>query len=593
MDNYILRLLGLIIKIVIVNYIQAQQSPVTNFVINGSFEQGDNPTCTGQATEPYITGWFSNVESRDCNNYFFGPSNFHSPDLYDEHIDNYINPNCDFPVAISRSSSGAYNGSRYIAMSNYELIQTDIGALIPGRIYTLSLYIQLSNYNLSSWNGESSLKVYLARQKIKYKGNQCDDFCKSDYVEHQDGLMQEIYNLHTFNLHSNNIPYNQWRRISFSFRADETWYIPTTNIAKWLAFEVVQNNYSQPQNPGPGCTISDIFIDEVQLAYADYCFSNCSPSLGSIVYSPYSDYSTTGIFPNVLIANTNPFTFYVKNATGIDFTLFNTWQYDVPIFKKHAFDPNGLKDMGYDDYQFLWNGNKPDGTKFPQDVYGFTIRIWNCNIGQEVLYTGTLTYLVNSLFSFPDWPDIINYELIDCCDDVEYYQNVTLNGNYRKDVSDFITAGENVTSGTQGPVIVNTGANVKFFADNAINLEQGFTVLPNAQFEATLQSCLYGTRNFINIFRERTNNIDTNKIIQNLFVFNDISNPNKIYYFSNNNDEYDLLTLQIVDINGRIIKSYYNLPNKGSVDVSGLSKGVYIAKLMSAGNYSINKIYIE
>lgn len=183
----------------------------------------------------------------------------------------------------------------------------------------------------------------------------------------------------------------------------------------------------------------------------------------------------------------------IENAIGIDFRVFADWQFNAPIWEQYAFDPNGLKDAGWPDYQLYWIGEDANGNVFPQSgSYWYYLKMWNCLPANMIVYQQqSLTYLVGS-GNFEQPPDIVNYELDDCCDDHAYFQNTTFTGNFRKDVHDFITAGENVTAGTQGPVVVSSSANVLFHAGNAINLEPGFSVASGGVFTAVISDCIYG-----------------------------------------------------------------------------------------------------
>ncbi|HHG85346.1 MAG TPA: T9SS type A sorting domain-containing protein, partial [Bacteroidetes bacterium] len=68
-----------------------------------------------------------------------------------------------------------------------------------------------------------------------------------------------------------------------------------------------------------------------------------------------------------------------------------------------------------------------------------------------------------------------------------YIQNVTLTGNKTYQVHGKIFAGSNVDpSQTAGPVNINSGANVNFFASNSITMDPGFNVFLGATFTAAI-----------------------------------------------------------------------------------------------------------
>ncbi len=220
-----------------------------------------------------------------------------------------------------------------------------------------------------------------------------------------------------------------------------------------------------------------IYVDDVSVNALPLCYHICIPQLSSITYST---------IPNAMIGNTNKtFRVLIENAMGIEFIMFDTWGGE--FYHYNSFDPNGLKNPGYSDFLLEWNGNNDQGNNVPQDVYVIYLRMWNCN-EQIIINNLSLTVFPPSEPAFVI-PEIHNNVLADCCEDFKYYQNIEFTGTFRKDVNDFIMAGENVTSGPTGPVIVKSGANVKFVAGNQIIIEPGFSVELGANFEGIIAEC--------------------------------------------------------------------------------------------------------
>ena len=187
-----------------------------------------------------------------------------------------------------------------------------------------------------------------------------------------------------------------------------------------------------------------------------------------------------------------PWYFKVKNATEIWFTVFN--ESGNEYFYAHEKNPLGLEliEPGYDHYQFMWNGYS-NNRNVVLSVFSYNLRIANCN---DYIYYQGAADANNAITVIPgdQPPIIIPYFYTDafidnCCAPNADYQNIQFTGTFRKDVEDFIIAGENVTTGPTGPVIVNNNANVTFNAGNYITLMPGFSVENGAKFHANCKDC--------------------------------------------------------------------------------------------------------
>jgi hypothetical protein len=575
-------------------------SQAGNLVPNGDFEDGSSPYCVGQAYDDYIDYWYSNQVQKTEGG---GITRYHSPDLYEGGT--FLNPNDPLCNSLSYSAplSGAYSGNRSIGMGSYELIQTEIAPMTPGKYYTLSFYIQPKMFGFSDWTGKNDLVVKLSRQKVEYVdcGN-CDYEtelkCSEDYVTHKSGISQEFFELGRINLDIDNYTIDEWQRVSFTFRANEHWDLPTINRAVWLSIEMRLVNFTD-QTGTWSCFDDFIYIDNVRLEESTFCNSQCSPSLQPITYSTDPvNYNST--LPNGMTAEgyaiiggnfLTPFTLYVKDAMGIDLAIYDDqWQYSIPLVTISAFDPNGLQDVGYNDYQFFWDGQLPDGSFLPQDTYFYTIRMWSCE-SDLFLPDNDIQYFISNT-TFMDVPNILNSSLKNCCDDNEVYNNITFSNDFRKDVTDYIIAGD------IGPVTVTSGTTVEFYAGNDIILGPNFNALSGSDFTAYLQDCIYGPKSLqsskqrIEIPTSSSITLISDKL-EDIRIINSITNDGSVGYKLVGLS--DITSIKILDLGGNIISqgALYNT-KEGKIDFSNYSNGVYFIIFETTSGYvSTKKIVVS
>lgn len=558
-----------------------------NLISNGDFEDGDTPVCWGQAGNPYLDNWTSNAHDIETEGGQF--LRYHSPDLYDDNI--IFNPNSSDcgSSAIPRPTGGALSGNRSVGMSTYELIQIEIEPLISGKFYTFSSYIQTSSVFPSQIAGNCELVLSIAREEVKYENNSPDDdpetdfleeICDPEYVNYQDGILnlsQEIFRIGTIDLNQTDFPFGDWNRGSITFRANDEWNFPSSNRAVWLIVEVRQKNYVDGAN-NDECFEDYIYLDDVWLEQSTFCASNCSPSLQPISYS--TDPNTyNNQLPNGMAAEgfiqlpnnfyLNPFTVYVKDAMGIDLAIYDDqWQFNTPIYTQSAFDPNGLKDVGFDDYQFVWDGQLPDGSFLQEDTYFYTIRLWSC-VNDLFLPDNDLQYIVanNAIIEIPD---ILNAGLKNCCDDFEVYNNITFPNIFRKDVNDYILAGD------LGPAIVQAGSSVKFFAGNNIILGPNFFAQPGSSFTAEIQDCVYGHKALSAVGRTRLENpISTSNILNpTVNLKANVLNGTNLQYFTV--DKSTIKEYSIFDLQGNLLAENSLNNQAGEIDMISIASGMYL-----------------
>lgn len=562
----------------------------TEYIINGNFESGSTPTCWAQGD--FASSW----ESR----YRYENGNYlHSPDYYDNSV---VFPfgNCTggFGVAdgFLKPTVGAKSGTRFMGLGTYELIQQQYSSdLVPDLHYTVSMEVILSDMYPSSWNGTGRVKVGLAKNKVKYK-NETGDQCSENYVTYKDEPFQDIRIIGTFDLNMASNPTSEgWKRISASFRAWE-------NIAAydWFFIDVEIPGYTPGSDPY-SCAGDYIFVDDVSMKRAQFCFSPCSPDLGPI---------THGVLPDAMLANGfnpqlgyGPFDLLIENAIGIDFRVYGDWQSNAPIWEQHAFDPNGLKDVGFPDYQLYWIGEDANGNVFQQSgSYWYYLKMWNCLPGNMIVYEQrSLTYAVGT-GNYVQPPDIVNYELNDCCDEYAFFQNTSFAGYYQKDVEDFITAGANVTGGSSGPVLVSAGANVLFHAGNVINLEPGFSVASGGVFAAAISNCIYGDLRSMaqsrRIIRELAPDEahGFNSLEECITAWPNPSGAGRVQVLihpQKGMEQESLVKLIISSMNGRVIKEV--MAQQGQVvDLMFPESGVYMVRAVDSDQrtFDVEKVVI-
>lgn len=338
-----------------------------------------------------------------------------------------------------------------------------------------------------------------------------------------------------------------------------------------------------------------VYIDDISITQMDFCDNICAKSNGGV--------TATSIIPNAMIGNygLNFFATF-QNANELTFRVFNRW--GCLIYESYNYDPNSLVDPGYDDFAIVWNGNRniinPCNTSYADvivpDLYTITINATSCT-GADYYYIGDLT--VVDIYSPPavPYPATQNSE-VDCCPTDKYYQNHDFYSNSRTDVDNAIIAGSNVTGGTTGPVIVHVNANVKFYAGNAINLEPGFSIESGGLFSAYIQPCgqterMYSPRSLREQYENMRKNINEDSIAVRLYSKIKIApNPNAGQFTItglNTNDFRENSVITITNMYGSIVYKTETTGSSISVDLSMLSKGIYLVKVE---NY-LQKIQIE
>ncbi len=296
----------------------------TNLILNGGFEDG--PTYY-PATFAQFTGINSNIGPYNwiSQNYVenagtLNETNSHSPDWYGMGFQNY-----------DAVSSGAHGGSYYMGMANYELIQQPI-SLEKGKLYCVSLYIQLSNHLGNSYvtnTNSDPLNIYVSDSRIEYSGDDYDDHCDNSWAEF-DGSVEQVG---TFDLNTNLYPVGTgWYKL--------TRLIRPRNYKNWIAFQIG----GPTNNPCNHQTI--VIIDDIKIL--SICDLPCIPpeAFQPIQYTKdKSDWSNNN-FPNAGLTGPNnliiqlpngltevrtPWHVYIKNALGVEFTVMDRWGTQIDL----------------------------------------------------------------------------------------------------------------------------------------------------------------------------------------------------------------------------------------------------------------------
>ncbi|MDT8411013.1 MAG: T9SS type A sorting domain-containing protein [Vicingaceae bacterium] len=319
------------------------------------------------------------------------------------------------------------------------------------------------------------------------------------------------------------------------------------------------------------------------------CAHVCTPK------EPVNFYQIQGS-PNVLatamIGNSAANWFMlIENASNVEFTVFNRWGLEVYNYK--AYDPSGLKDIGYNDYAFEWNGHDNNGNALPQGLYNFNLEIKNCKF--KIDETAQPLFILSCSCT-----PVINYPyktkwLKNCCKENAIFDNITFPNGFREDVNDFIMAGVN------NPTIVDYGTKVDFFAGQSIVLGNGFQSYGN--FTAEITPC--GSFNMKKL--NRHNNLITSSQIDSIYADYNLGkdalyglknptifpNPTAASINITQLNNFVDGNIEIINLMGQVIFSQTIQNHQMSVNLSEYNKGIYLVKISSDKEQVIEKIILE
>lgn len=356
-----------------------------------------------------------------------------------------------------------------------------------------------------------------------------------------------------------------------------TWYKYTSEpqlVAnteyKWLAIK--GENIA-----GDGSSSRYVFVDDIEVRKYGFCDHICSTS------GTTDDIEFTNVIPDGMVGNTgvNFFT-TIKNANHVEFYVWNL--FGELAYYWNSFDLNGLVDPGFSDFALIWNGNSTLTGNDMITETAYPMRI----IARSCVDTVVINNVIN-LVAIADPPAVPydetqNRQAPDCCPDFEYIQNTTYTDYASVNVDDFIIAGENVTAGPTGPVIVSNSADVRYRAGNNIDLQPGFSVSPGGLFAAKIEPC--GASPKTNIFNNRAYYESLRKEKEGKGGYNE-DMLSHIYVSPNpNNGLFDIMglseehtSLEILDMFGTI--HYYQELRSRTTNMSlpHLKAGMYMVKV--------------
>jgi len=473
----------MVFSILLFSFIYIDSFAQENLIPNGNYESGGTPGCQYDCTawgDYQISDWMQSAGSFDWFDWYAYPC---PP----------VTGRVDPTTKLSNRCVGFYG------IKNYSHSYKDGASDCPVNNVNESMMVQLKHKLRSG-------RTYKFKTKLYFNSGHFTTPPTSDLkIILRFSTSKDWSHLTSYAPNgnpNNNVKFNV--PITIDYTKINQWIDIETNIAvpldfnymvDWLIIQGDENNQE-----------SYIYFDDTEL-YSS-CESYCAPANISDPIEFVSGAEPQDM--NVCVVNTSPWGFIVKNSTEIWFRVFYSWGGEFVYI--HEKNPDGLLDPGYSDYMFLWNGCNDGGTVPPDGtVFSYVLKIANCN---DYLYSHGSPEGNNSITVFGDPnnnpPETVPYYYSDsfnedCCEDNKYYQNTLFTGTFRKDVNNFIIAGENVTNGTTGPVIVKNGANVKFNAGNNILLEPGFSVEYGATFEANIADCAENINKIIKTKRYELN----------------------------------------------------------------------------------------
>lgn len=441
-----------------------------NILSNGGFEEGaDLPTAPGQLNK-------CNYWERE------GDEETHTADWY--HTSSFT----------GYTGSDGHNASNgFVGILQYEVIQQDIpfsDVPKPGHIpYILEMYIKLDEQfptgGVSTYWSDSYLRVYLSKQKIKYKSDDYNESCTNDYITHKvsSGPTEEIFSVF---LNPNDFEYGNWHRIRKLFYAPGN--INDLDKYNWFAIEVT-NNLAFQGSYGEQCFDGYVLIDDVSIY--SYCDQECAPNLLPVTIYQSAN-ATYGFSAGCQSApyGAHPATWIIGNAIGYELRVFDGWggqQYFCSEKNLYGLDnPNiTAQEPSFINPWFVtWNGINDQGNFLVDDVYAYELIIYNCN--GTFVKNGTITKVgdcgTNPIIVEDCFTDNSSaYDLDWCC---PYCRTLTLAepyGNEQYKAQSCIVCQDNFYP--------PTGYNTEVRAGDYVRLSHGFHAFYGSTFHAYIEEC--------------------------------------------------------------------------------------------------------
>jgi len=518
-----------------------------NLITNGSFELGSSmPDANAQVDR--LNGW----EDMNTSDWFFNGTHPSFSSIGGNGVCN----------SGTNTTTLAHTGSGFVGFGGCEGVQSKLTAKTPKeKLVTISFWWSPANYE------DTKINVYLLEDQVANSIPNCNNpGINNDF--------HRVVNVNSAGADAEHFPGTWYYYESQPFLIIDRQY-------EWLAIK--------GEGIGAVASCDYIYIDDVSVTSTSACYHICTPkdvvSFTQIVGQP-------NVLATAMIGNSSAnWDMLVTNAADIEFEVFNRWGNSV--FYYHAYDPNGLKDLGYTDYDFEWNGEDNDGDRLPFGQYSFNLTLKNCR--------HFLKYLAEPLFIIPalttpvqNPPTQVNV-LNKCCKPNKTYNNITFQ-TFREDVDDFIHAG------TGGPTIVPINTTVKFYAGNEIVLGNGFQAVGN--FIAEIVPCgSVAIRP-----APRTTTLITQEVMDSLTQFGEqqlahtinaetrfdlYPNPTTGVFNVDVNTFGGTALIEVYSIVGKQVFSKTISNNKLEINITNQPKGVYFVKVTLGENIFNEKIIYQ
>jgi|GEM_PF-3043534 len=431
-----------------------------NYIRNGSFENMFQFPSEDGHFEGYVSDW--SADRCECPQ--FAPlSNTHSPDMQGK--------NAYFPPG--NFLSGPHSGDRFASFGNYEIIEQNINILPNNEKMIFTMYIKLENTIPVTFYSSSFLKVYLAKQKIKYKK---EEFCVNDYSEYKDPfpyVQQNIVEVFSTPINISIYPvFDSWYEIQFVFST------PSSGIYDWIGIDLRSTDPS---------TCNDAFLAVDDISLIPLCVNFCvDPDKVPATFGYYNNgVYTSGSYPPLAGVGYKPngvfypYALYIENATRIKFEILSNAS--QAMYSVEYLDYAGIVNPGYNDFLLIWDGKVDLGGCLQQGIYAYTLLIENCV--SYYFNETTLAFLGPHVSGCRDFPSLYNSSVPNCCPENEIYNFTSFSGDDRTDVNNLISAGVN------GNVSILSGANIVWHAGADIILVPFFQANQGSDFEASIVPC--------------------------------------------------------------------------------------------------------
>ena len=595
-----------LLTIITITFLEVTTIFCQNKLYNGSFETGSGVSiCPGQSFNNYLSNWKSRYDDDGSTGYCYSNTcpayHWHSPDWFYYISGN--NNNCYSEKVESKFET------HYVGFAPYELIQqklTNSNKLVVGKKYRVdfNIYNPVKTEQVQNYPNYTLLNVILSKNKIKYKKENSKFYCTEKYKKHTtpgDEILLYSLDMGTVPVAQQNpqffYPKSNWQKVSFIFTAQNSFI----NAYNWVSFELVNKDINY------GCTTSYIYLDDISLYETDFCnLDPCDRTDGPIAASgPHR----VGPDPNDLHA---PFCVNKLDNVSEAKDIYILWNGDEVSHLPNVYSVNGIYNPIY------WNGKTGGGGQTAGQVwYTWSMRIFNA--------CGEYDYAVN-FFKDGDVSTVIDVPPVNppynnsvvtplpCCEaqpDI-YVQNVII---YGSGLAEYVAMNNIYTAGN---VIVQYDAdNVIFQAGNEIHLTPGFHAQAGSHFHAYIAPCTPNAhyKNEIQnndslILTELSLNIPDSLIEYSIPVkdsavlvnykpatYSPVIFP-KINHGSFNisvDGLYnELLVLEIFNSSGiSVYRKQIVFSEAITMDITGLSQGLYIIKLNSSKVAYTDKIIYQ